>query len=272
VDQARNNVRQTAAFARRVVCRTLTVVGGVAAGTALAWCLSTAAASADVPVPDPVGDGAPVAVAAVQELARPVTEPVERVVGTVAEFVQDPPPPPQNPLGELSDKVKDAAGQFRARAERGIEDLPDCAGEVCVGGHEYVADAFGRSGLPSAPGVTPVAPVALAPGIDLDAIANGTGSAEDRATAGGMSRRGSPAPVAPSRPGLPDWPVPFAPAPAGIPTTGNHGSAGNSFDSHLFAALPWRDSDVDLVAGGIAAAADAATFGRPGTQPGVAPD
>ena len=32
MDQAKSNVSQTAAFARRVVCRTLTVVGGVAAG------------------------------------------------------------------------------------------------------------------------------------------------------------------------------------------------------------------------------------------------
>lgn len=270
MDQAKNNVRQTAAFARRVVCRTLTVVGGVAAGTALAWWLSSASASADVRQPlQPVEQHVQTVVTEVQDFAEPVTGPVETAVGTVAKYLQDPPPPPKDPLKDLGEKVKDAAQKFRSDAERGLEQLP--GGDFTDDGtqHEYPADGYGRSLLPTAP----VADV-VAPGddikVDLDAIGHRT--AKDRAFSEGMSRRGSPEPVLPSFPGVPGVPAPFPFTPAGVPTTGGHGSAGNSVDSHLFAALPWQDSVFGLTRGGVAAARDAATFGRPGAQPGVAPD
>ncbi|MCA1655523.1 MAG: hypothetical protein LC635_03555 [Pseudonocardiaceae bacterium] len=184
MDQASNNVRETAAFARRVVCRTLTVVGGVAAGTALAWWLSATAASA----------------------------------------------PHEHPT------------------------------------HQYPADGYGRADLPTVP-VTVPAVVTAATGADLDAVADRT--AKDRAFADGMSRRGSPAPA---RPGLPGWPSPFGPSLPTVLAAGNHSQAGNSLDSHLYAALPWQNSIADLVAGGLSTATGVATFTRPGAQPGVAPD
>lgn len=275
MDQASNSVRETTAFARRMVCRTLTVVGGVAAGTALAWWLSSSAASASVesataPGADPT--------AAITEFAAPVTDPVETALTTVADYLQDPPPPPQDPLKDFGDKVKDAAEQFRDRAENGFQDLPDCTKDVagCDLGladesptHQYPADGFGRADLPTAP--APLAATAGAlPGVDLDAIAHRT--AKDRAAADGMSRRGSPEPAAPSLPDLPTWPTPFAPALPSVPATGGHGQAGNSMDSHPLAALPWQDSTFDLVAGGISPATEVSTFDRPGAQPGVAPD
>lgn len=273
MDQAKNNVKQTAAFARRVVCRTLTVVGGVAAGTALAWWLSTASASADVQQPlQPVEQQVQTVVTDVQDFAEPVTGPVETAVGTVTQYLQDPPPPPKDPLKDLGQKVKNAAEKFRSDAERGLEALPgtDLTGRSDGGTqHEYPADGYGRSLLPTAPVLAPVAD-AVAPVVDLGTIGHRT--AKDRAFADGMSRRGSPEPVLPSLPGLPGAPAPFPFAPAGVPTTGGHGSAGNSVDSHLFAALPWQDSVFGLTRGGVAAARDAATFGRPGAQPGVAPD
>lgn len=276
MDQASNNVRETAAFARRVVCRTLTVVGGVAAGTALAWWLSTAAASADVQAGIPTatdqqGSGT-AAVAEFQQFAAPVTGPVEQAVDTVGEYLQDPPPPPKHPIRDLGEKVKDAAEQFRDRAEQGLQELPGCAAQLCLdqtSAHQYPADSYGRADLPTAPAPVP-AVVNSATGVDLDAIAHRT--AKDRAFADGMSRRGSPAPVTPSLPDLPTWPTPFAPVVPVTPATGGHSSAGNSMDSHLFAALPWQDSTFDLVAGGLSATTTTATFGRPGAQPGVAPD
>ena len=269
MDQARSNVSQTAAFARRVVCRTLTVLGGVAAGTALAWALATTSASADTQRLQPVEDQVRTTVTEVQHFAEPVTGPVETAVGTVTKVLQDPPPPPKNPLKDLGEKVKDAAEKFRSDAESGLEQLPGC-GE-CLDGTErsYPADGYGRSLLPTAPVPAPVA-AAVAPGADLGAIAHHT--AKDRAFADGMSRRGSPEPVLPLLPGLPGIPAPLPFTPVGVPTTGGHGSAGNSVDSHLFAALPWQDSTFGLTRGGVAAACDAATHGRPGTQPGVAPD
>lgn len=273
MDQAKNNVSQTAAFARRVVCRTLTVVGGMAAGTALAWCLSTASASADVQQPLSATDAHVQTVQTeVQDFAAPVTGPVETAVGTVTRYLQDPPPPPKDALKDLGDKVKNAAEKFRSDAARGLDRLPGC--DECLGGaHDtYPADGYGRSDLPTAPVLTPGAATATqpAPGVDLDAIAHRT--AKDRAFADGMSRRGSPEPVLPLLPGLPGVPAPLPFAPAGLPTTGGHGSAGNSVDSHLLATLPWQDSTFGLTRGGLAATSDAATFGRPGSQPGVAPD
>jgi hypothetical protein len=267
VDQASNNVLQTAAFARRVVCRTLTVVGGVAAGTALAWWLSAGAASADV---EPVVQQDPAA--QVQEFVTPVTGPVEQAVHTVADHLQDPPPPSRNPLKDLGDKVKDAADKFRDSAEQGLDDLPDCQATVCLGdeqpGHEYPSDGYGRADLPTpAPAQ---AAVTEATGVDPDAVADRT--AKDRASSDGMSRRGSPAPVQPSLPDLPTWPTPYAPALPSVPVTGNNSQAGNSADSHLFAALPWQDNAFDLTAGGISASTKSVTFDRPGAQPGVAPD
>jgi hypothetical protein len=274
-----SNVSQTAAFARRVVCRTLTVVGGIAAGTAVAWCLSTASASADAPQQPPrqplsVEEHVQTAVTGVEDVAAPVAGPVETAIGTVTRFVQDPPPPPRVPLEDLGQQVQDATEKLRADAEGGFGELPGC--DECVDSthDEHDSGGSGRSDLPAAPVLAPAAVVAapVASGVDLDAIASHT--AKDRALAGGMSRRGSPEPVPPLLPGLPGVPapLPFAPAVPAVPTLGGHGSAGNSVDSHLFAALPWQGSTFGLTRGGVAAGYDAATFGRPGAQPGVAPD
>lgn len=272
MDQARSNVSQTAAFARRVVCRTLTVVGGVAAGTALAWFLSSASASAESQQPlQPVDQHVQTAVTDVQDFAAPVTGPVEKAVGTLTQYLSDPPPPPKDPLKDLGDKVKDAAEKFRSDAEDGLAQLPGAVADS--GQKSYPSDGYGRSDLPSAPAAPQQAAataVPSAPGVDPDATAHRT--ATDRAFSDGMSRRGSPEPVLPMLPGLPGVPAPLPFAPAGVPTTGGHGSAGNSVDSHLFAALPWQDSMFGLTRGGAAASSSAATHGRPGAQPGVAPD
>lgn len=254
-----SNVQQTAAFARRVVCRALTVVGGVAAGTALAWWLSTASASAEIEAPQ--------APAVVQEVAAPVVEPAQFAVDTIVAHLQDPPPPPRATLDDLGQKVTNATKKFRPQ---GLPPLPSCD-SLCLDNKRsmYPVDSLGRSDLPSTPALAPAA-TAVAQGIAVDALVPST--ATERAFADGMSRRGSPASAQPALPEPPNWPAPLPFAPAGVPTTGNHGSAGNAADSHLFAALPWQDRDVDLVAGGIAAPTSSAAFGRVGAQPGVAPD
>ena len=278
MDQARHDVRRTAAFTRRVLCRSLTVVGGVAAGTALAWCLSTASASASASALPQRAEDVPSVVTGVEDLAEPVTGPVEHAVDTVARKLQEPPPPPKDPLKDLGEKVKDAAEKFRSDAEHGLERLPGC--DDCADStHAYPSDGYGRSGLPTAPVPAPAAAVPASPGAAPDAGAAGDvvdatahRTATDRAFADGMSRRGSPEPVLPLLPGLPGVPAPLPFTPAGVPTTGGHGSAGNSVDSHLVAALPWYDGTFGLTRGGVAAVSDAATIGRPGAQPGVAPD
>jgi len=247
-----------------MVCRALTVLGGVAAGTALAWWLSTTSASADTQVPV---DAPPV----VQQVSAQVSAPVEHTVDVVVQRLQDSPAPPKDALGDLGQKVKDAAKHFQARTD--LPKLPSC-GDLCLGNerHMYPVDGFGRSDLPGmpvfAPPATTVAPALFGSVADL-----APDTAKDRAFAHGMSRRGSPTLGQPANPGLPDWPAPLPFAPAGMPTVGNHGSAGNAGDAHLFAALPWQDRAADeLVAGGIATVTDAATAGRPNAQPGVLPD
>ncbi len=267
MDQATSTARDTAAFARRVVLRTLTVVGGAAAGTALAWCLSTAGASADTATPEPE-------IPVVRTIVSPVTGAVETALRPalepVADRLQDPPPHAVEKLGE---RVKRAADTFRGHAE---DQLPQCVDPLCgiehVGRSEAPApgdDAgHGRSDSPSpAPVATPrAAGKVTTPGVDPDATSERT--ATGRAYADGMPRRGSPAPGMPSLPELPTWPAPLAPA---APAPG-HGCAGNPVDSSLFAALPWQDRMPALVRGLTVPATEVTTPGRAGAQPGVTPD
>jgi hypothetical protein len=250
-----------------MVFRALTVLGGAAAGTALAWWLSSTSASAqtDVPVDAP---------ALVQQIVVPVEQPaVEHTVDVAARQLRNTPAPPAEQVGDLGQKVTDAAERFQSRAD--LPELPRCA-DLCQRDElrVYPVDGFDRTELPGTPALAPApAPVAttVAPGVAVDALTPNT--AKDRASADGMSRRGSPAPARPVDPGLPNWPAPLPFTPTGIPTTGNHGSAGNDGDSHLFTALPGQDrADGGLVVGGVADATDAATTGRVSARPGVVPD
>ncbi len=276
MDQATSSVRETAAFARRVVLRTLTVVGGAAAGTAIAWCLSTAAASADTgDITDITDLGTP------QTSAIPVVEtivsPVSGTLASVADRLPD--PPRADPLEQLGERVEKAANSVTERAK---EQLPECAGPLCgldgLGRSEAPAPGdrtgLGRSDSPSpAPAAAPATPPARSaapagtadPGADPDDTAERT--ATGRAYSGGMSRRGSPAPGVPSLPDFPNWPAPAAP-----PAPGHNGSTAGPADSSLFAALPWQDRTPALVRGLTVPATEVVTVGRVGAQPGVTPD
>ncbi|MGH3879969.1 MAG: hypothetical protein ACRDSK_23330, partial [Actinophytocola sp.] len=218
MDQTISSVRGTAAFARRVVLRTLTVVGGAAAGTAIAWCLSSACASADT-----VDPGTP-EIPVVSSVVSPVSGALDETARTTADRLA--PPPPPRSVAELGERVKEATGKFRERAD---EQLPECADPLCgldgAGRSEAPAAGdgagLGRSDSPSpAPAAAPPAArgKVASPGVDPDEVAERT--ATGRAYSDGMPRRGSPAPSAPSLPDLPVWPAPLAPAP---PAPGHHG-------------------------------------------------
>jgi hypothetical protein len=268
VDQATSTARDTAAFARRVVLRTLTVVGGAAAGTAIAWCLSTAGAAADTgAAANPGTPEVPV--------VSTIVSPVSAGLDAVADRIQD--PPPADTVEQLGKRVKQAAGDFGQHA---TEQLPECADPLCglehVGRGEAPAPGdgagLGRSDSPS-PAPAAALPAAAGqvagPGVDPDRTAEST--ATGRAYSDGMSRRGSPAPGVPSFPDFPSWPAPVAPAPPTAP--GHNGSAGNPADSSLFAALPWQDRTPALVRGLTVPATEVVTTGgRVGAQPGVTPD
>lgn len=275
MDQTIGTARDTAAFARRIVLRTLTVVGGAAATTALAWWLSSTAASADPADPAPSVPDTQV----VQEIAAPATDAAREVLAPALRPVTDrvsamPAPRPPRALEELGERVTRTADEFGEHAQ---EQLPECADptDLCgleqLGGSEAPAAAddagLGRSDSPSpAPAAVPPAgagKVATA-GVDPDHTAERT--ATGRAYSDGMPRRGSPAPGMPS---LPDFPAPLAPA---TPGPAHTGSAGNPADSSLFAALPWQDRMPALVRGLTVPATEVTTVGRVGAQPGVAPD
>jgi hypothetical protein len=283
VDQTIGTARDTAAFARRMALRTLTVVGGAAAGTALAWWLSTTAASAD-----PAGNLADTTPPApetqvVQEIAAPATGTVSDALAPTLRPVTDrvsdmPAPRPPRALEELGEQVTRTAGEFGEHAQEQLPECADPADGLCgleqLGRSEAPAAGdgagLGRSDSPSpAPAAVPPAgagKVATA-GVDPDHTAERT--ATGRAYADGMPRRGSPAPGMPSIPDLPAWPSPLAPA---MPGPAHTGSAGNPADSSLFAALPWRNRMPALVRGLTVPATEAITIGRVGAQPGVVPD
>jgi hypothetical protein len=276
VAQASDNVREAAAFARRMACRALVVAGGAVAGTALAWVLSSTSASAESA--ESIGARGPEA--PVVELVAPVSD----ALTGMAEPLPHPAPPSEDPLKELGDRVKEAADHF---GERAAEQLPTCdmsGCEVDLEEIEAIGDApgsylpgdggFGRADLPrTLPAVVPVADSNLVDlGVTPVFLAEPT--ATGRANADGMNRRGSPAAELPS-PALPDfpvWPAPFVPAAPTTPAPNGQGHAGNHLDGALSAALPWHDGFTALTAGQTLPATEVISFGRAGAQPGVTPD
>jgi hypothetical protein len=277
VAQASNNVREAAAFARRMASRALVAVGGAVAGTALAWVLSSTSASAESV--DATGPETQV----IAELVTPVSD----AFAEVADRLPHSPPPSDDPLKELGDRVKEAADHFGERATEGFEQLPTCdtsgcqlgldeIGDVDQPGSYLPGDGFGRSDLPQTlPAVVPVAG-GLGNlgdlGVTPDFLAEST--ATGRANADGMNRRGSPAPELPSVPSpvFPVLPAPFAPAAPTTPAPGGQGHSGNHVDGALNAALPWHDGFTALTAGQTLPATEVISFGRAGAQPGVTPD
>jgi hypothetical protein len=256
VDQA-CNVRETAAFARRVVCRALTVLGGAAAATALAWFLSSTAASAEPDSLAPVGD--PV----VGEVVQPVSDTVDEL----ATRLLDSPQPQRDPIKAVGEKLRNAADRFDGRPAEHVAHI-DVLPEV-----ELPADLdLGRLEVEtsSPPVIAPEPPTGAitGPGVDPEHTAEST--ATGRAYSSGMPSRGSPAPALPD---LPTWPAPFAPVPPTAPAPGHAGQAGgNSAGSLISAALPWLDRAARPVRGLTVPATDASAFGRVGGQPGVIPD
>lgn len=280
--QASDNVREAAAFARRMACRALVVVGGAVAGSALAWVLSSASASAES-VGDDLVRGPEAQV--VTELVAPVSG----ALGEMADRLPYPTPPSEDPLEELGERVREAADRFGERAADGIEQLPTCdmsgcqlgrdaigtIGETDTPGSYLPGDGFGRSDLPQTlPAVVPVVGSNLAGlGVTPDFLAGST--ATGRANTDGMNRRGSPAqdlPTLPSSPDFPALPAPLAPAVPTTPAPGGQGHSGNHVDGALSAALPWHDGFTALTAGQTLPATEVVSFGRAGAQPGITPD
>lgn len=276
---------------RRAVSRTLLVFGGAVAGTAAAWAMSAASASADttLPVPiNPAGDvpslsSAPLLSGVGDALGLPqldradiaprLSDPrtvVTNLTGKLGRLVHA--PEGKTKLDEVGDQAKDAVDGFGEKVAGQFGWLPkelptDALGQLPTAGHEIggVLDASPvaqPAGLPvgamSTTTITETAPVAAVPD-----------TATDRALGDGMSRRGSPLTVLHHFPFGPQGPLTPASVP-GAPASGGH--CGTTDGGQSAVALPWSTCFA-----GSTGSTSLRTVGQfvpttVGAQPGVTPD
>jgi hypothetical protein len=266
VDQANPDM---AALMRRVVRRTLTVVGGSIAGTAIAWAISSASASAETPCENARLDAVPaLAQVADSDVAQQVVTPVSTVVCAAEQVV---PVTEITDLGHGARRTATDVGRSIAGQFGWVPTVPiDLSG---LGrGDRPGADSAPGGGTHEPPSlVWPVgeqsaaAPASsIAHGVDPDRLAAGT--ATERALGDGLTRRGSPAPIAPGKP------APTPGAPATMPGTGSSGHTGGGADTAAFASLSPAGSYAGLTRGRAVAGSQVRAHGEQGAQPGVTPD
>jgi len=266
VDEAN---RDTTALMRRVVRRTLTVVGGSIAGTAIAWAISSASASAETPCDTPRLDAVPgLSQVAATDVGQQVVTPLSDVVCAVGQVV---PATPITDLGYGARRTTDDVGRSIAGQFGWVPTVPIDLSGLGRGDRPGVDPAPGGGTHEPPSLVWPVgeqsaaAPASsVAHGIDLDRLAAGT--ATERALGDGMTRRGSPAPSAPSTP------VPTPGPPATMPGTGSAGHTGGGADAPAFAALSPAGLDAALIRGRAVAGSQVRAHGEQDAQPGVTPD
>ena len=260
----------TAAMLRRVVRRALTVLGGAIAGTAIAWAISSASASADTPCEVPRLAATP-ALAQVADpgVAQQAVTPVSAVVCAAEQVV---PVDRIVDLGHGARRTADDVGSAIAGQFGLVPTVPIDLGGLGRGDRPG-ADPAPGGGTHEPPSlVWPVgeqsaaAPASsIAQGVDPDRLAAGT--ATERALGDGLTRRGSPAPFAPAQPD----PVPAAPAT--MPGTGSSGHTGGGADAPTFVALSQSGSNAGLTRGRTVAGSQIMRAnGEQGAQPGVTPD
>jgi hypothetical protein len=279
VDQANPD---TAALMRRVFRRTLTVVGGSIAGTAIAWAISSASASAEAPCEAPRLDAVSGLSQVVDgEIAQQVgplvgvgpgfSEPVSTPSTVVCAVGQVVPLSPITDLGSGARRAADDVGRTITGQFGWIPTVPIDLGGLGRGDRPG-ADTAPGGGTHEPPSlVWPVgeqsaaAPASsILQGVDQDRLAAGT--ATERALGDGLTRRGSPAPIAPGKP------APTPGAPATMPGTGSSGHTGGGADSPAFAALSQTGSNAGLTRGRAIAGSQVRMHGEQGAQPGVTPD
>lgn len=244
----------TAAMVRRVVRRTLTILGGSVAGTAIAWVISSASASAETPCE---AAGKLSAVTGVEQLAPPVSD-----VVCAVELID---------LGDDAAQVADEFGRNIADQVGRVPQIPVEVGEPGRSDQPGALPAPGGGAYEPPSLVQPVGePSAAAPAGTAgrqSAVDNQAGDATERALAGGMTRRGSPepAPVPPGQSGPRQ-------APASVPASGSSGHTGGGADSPTAAAFSSSAGQLGLTVGRVRLAGETRRAGEPGAAPGVTPD
>lgn len=263
MDQVRNG-RESAALTRRLLRRTLTVAGGAAAGTAIAWFLATGTAAAESPA-DLLDDPTPV----LSKAVTPLGGTLDVLAAGLAER-------PSTPLDQVGDQLTRAADHVDVLPDGGLTEVVEAVGSIesietseSIETVATVAFPVQVTGLaPTRPGPRPAAaPAGTVTDAGVAPEHTAARTATERAYATGMPHRGSPEPATPD---TPTWPAPFTPT---VPAPGHTGHTGaNPADSPLSAALPWPAHAPRPVRGLTAPAAEATFSGRAGDQPGIAPD
>jgi hypothetical protein len=259
-----------AALLRRTVRRTLIVLGGSVAGTAVAVAISSASASADsgCPATQPAAPGLAEPSDAGQLLEVRLTQPVCAVQRIV--------PPGITDLGAGPARVTDdLGGDLADDLDAGLAGRIGLAPRVLIDLDGIGVLDGGESG-DAETGVVPAVgrpqPAALAPPADERAAAPTTRIPEPMGAPAGLISHGSPAPGSPAPLVLPHrMPLPVAqPAvPAGGPASGGSGCSGG--DSPVF-AVPAGAGHSGLVRVPALPAAEPRLVAVPGRAPGTTPD
>ncbi|HEV2780316.1 MAG TPA: hypothetical protein VGX25_13065 [Actinophytocola sp.] len=254
----------TAAMVRRVLRRTLIVLGGTVAGTAIAWAISAASASAETPCEAALITDLP----GLERLAEtgPVVEPLSDVVCAVDRIA---PLPSVGDLGDGAKQATDDVGRRLAGRFGWAPEVPIDLGELGWSDRQGALPTPGGGAHEPPSLVPPVGELSAAAPAEIStpfhSDIHAAGSATERALADGMSRRGSPQPA----PFTPLLPVP--PAPASVPAPGPAGHSGGGADAPA-AAFSLTAGRHALARGRALPAGDARRAGEPGDAPGTTPD
>ncbi|GAB3438073.1 hypothetical protein GCM10027436_18650 [Actinophytocola sediminis] len=243
------------------------MVGGAAAGTAIAWFLATGAAAAE-PQADLLGDAAPVLVEAVTPLS-----------GTLDVLATNLTESPRAALDQVGDQLANTTSVDLLPAA-GLADVVEVTGLDTVTEVVQAVEApakiddrrpatTGRqpARTPAADTTTGTTTTGMTTGTGADPEHGAVRTATERAYAAGLPDSGSPAPATPD---TPTWPAPLSPS---APAPGHTGWTGTNLADHpTSAALPWLDRAPGAARGLTAPATEATVSGRAGDQPGIAPD
>lgn len=251
---------------RRVLSRSLMVLGGTVATTAAAWAISSASAVADTSFDFPMFPEGSQSAPAPMEL--PV---VSDLTGSIGRIIGESDP-------HFGEHAKEAFDEFGQKITEHFED----AASLPVDAIDDVDDVEFpgvNPGVDAPDGFAVTAPVVGAPiakattlvGVRPGAIdQNAVAGAVDRALADGMNRRGSPE-TSDEAPVMPRGTSPLAPLSIPAPVGTGHTGA-NSVDAPSFGLLSSVPSGTDLNTADASRSAQVHVPVTVGQQPGVTPD
>jgi hypothetical protein len=256
---------------RRVLSRTLLVLGGAVATTAVAWAISSASAAADTS--DTSFDFPMFPSEGTQSAPAPMELPaVSDLTGSIGRVIGEPDPN----FGEHAKEAFDEFGRtitehFENAASLPVDAIDDVSHVEISGVTNPGVDAPDGSAVTAPVAGAPIAKATTLVGVRPGAIdQNAVAGAQDRALADGMNRRGSPE-TSDEAPVMPRGTSPLAPLSIPAPVGAGHSGA-NSVDAPSFGLLSSVPSGTDLNTADASRSAQVHVPVTVGQQPGVTPD